>query len=73
MTENGFREGVSGVAAPVVRAGGRIVAAIGVCLPSMRFQQHHASLTSAVVAGAEQASKAVGAACGAPPRVVPAA
>lgn len=57
INREGFRDGVSGVAAPVVGPDGRRpVAALAVCVPSSRFDPEVESLCQAVAAAAGRAS-----------------
>jgi IclR family KDG regulon transcriptional repressor len=60
INREGFRDGVSGVAAPVREAHrGRAVAAIAVCVPSSRFEPQVDDLCLSVVEAAVRASETV--------------
>jgi DNA-binding IclR family transcriptional regulator len=60
INREGFRDGVSGVAAPVRAASrGRVVAAIAVCVPSTRFEPQVDDLCISVVDAAVRASETV--------------
>lgn len=63
VNREGFRPGVSGVSAPVRWSGsGAVAAAMGVCVPSSRFNRQFQFLLKQVLAAAASATGAVGAA-----------
>ena len=57
INREGFRDGVSGVAAPVHEAFGRVAAAIAVCVPSSRFEPEVDGLCVSVMDAAARASE----------------